>query len=172
MTMYRGLAKAKGAGFILWHARHMVYHVLIGLMWAWFLRERWGEFNPLWIWTAVAGSILPDVDHFFYFFGSGKQDQYTRNIVDFLKRRQWRSVVVFIENGHKNNTNLSFHNIYITGIFLVGSWLSSFVDWEVGVIVFGAVVSHYLFDMFDDFVQLGTLNANWKRWGRGRRGYT
>lgn len=164
----RGIARIKGIGFILWHARHMVYHVLIGLMWAWFLRERWGEFNALWIWTAAVGSVLPDIDHFLYFFGAGKTDQYTRDIVDFLKRRQWRTVAVFIENGHKHNTNLSFHNIYITGIFLFGSFLSSFVDWEVGVILFGAIVLHYLFDMFDDFVQLGSLNPNWKRWGRGR----
>ncbi len=166
MHMYRSIARVKGVGFILWHARHMIYHVLIGLVWAWFLRERWGEFNSVWIWAAVVGSVLPDVDHFFYFFGYGKNDQYNKQIRDFVKSRQWRSLTIFLEQGHKHNTNLSFHNIYITGLFLAGSLLSSLVDWEVGVIVFGAIVSHYLFDMFDDLVQLGSLNSNWKRWGR------
>lgn len=159
----------KNIGFILWHARHMVYHVLIGLVWAWYLRERWGEFNIFWIWVAVVGAVSPDVDHLLYFFGYGKNEQYNKQITNFLRTHQWRNLTVFIERGHKHNTNLSFHNIYVTGIFLVSSLLSSFFDWEVGVILSGAIVSHYLFDMFDDIVQLGTLNPNWKRWGRGNK---
>lgn len=158
----------KSVGYILWHARHMIYHVLIGLVWAWFLRERWGQFNPVWIWTAIAGSILPDIDHLLYFFGYGKNDQYNKQIAGFMKRRQWRSLTVFIEHGHKHNTNLSFHNMYITGIFFFGSLLASLFDWQLGVVLFGAICSHYLFDMFDDLVQMRTLNPNWKRWGRGR----
>lgn len=160
------MGKLRGIGFILWHARHMAYHVALGLLWAWFLRERWGELNPTWIWLSVIGSVLPDIDHFFYFFGYGKYDKYTKHIVHFLRTHQWRNAAVYIEQGHKQNTNLSFHNIYITGIFLVGSLLSSVIDWEAGVILFGAIVSHYLFDMFDDVVQMGALNVNWKRWGR------
>ncbi len=52
-------------------------------------------------------------------------------------------------------------------LILLGlSLLSSRIDWEVGVILFGAMILHYLFDIFDDFVQLGAVNTNWKRWGR------
>ena len=67
--MRRSVARIKGLGFILWQTRHMVYHVMLGLLWAWFLRERWGEFNPKWIAMAVVGSLLPDLDHLNYFFG-------------------------------------------------------------------------------------------------------
>lgn len=164
-----GLAKLRGLGFILWHARHMGYHILLGLAWAWFLRERWGQFNPKWVWTAIIGSILPDIDHFFYFFGYGKNDIYTHKMFELLKTKQWRNLTVFVESGHKHNTNLSTHNIYIMAVFLLCSLLSSFVDWEVGVLLFGAIVSHYGFDIFDDLVQLGHMNANWKRWGSGKR---
>lgn len=162
------VARIKGLGYVLWQARHMGYHVLIGLVWAWFLRELWGAFNPKWIWTAVIGSILPDIDHLNYFVGYGKHDSYTKQVLAFLRERKWRSLAYFIATGHKYNTNLSYHNIYVVLILLGFSLLSSRVDWEVGVVLFGAMILHYLFDIFDDFVQLGALNVNWKRWGRKR----
>jgi len=144
----------------------MGYHLLLGLVWAWFLRELWGAFNLKWIWTAVIGSILPDVDHIHYFFSYGKNDSYTKQILAFLKARQWRSLAYFIATGHKYNTNLSYHNVYVVVILLGCSILSLRIDWEVGVVLFGAMILHYLFDIFDDVVQLGAVNPNWKRWGR------
>ncbi len=160
------IARMKGLGFILWQSRHMFYHVLIGLMWAWFLRERWGQFNLKWIWTAIIGSVLPDIDHLHYFAGYGRHDNYTKQILSHLKNRQWRMLVYFIASGHKYNTNLSYHNIFVVGILLLLALLSSFIDWEVGIILFGAMILHYLLDMADDIVHLGTMNPNWKRWGK------
>jgi len=147
----------------------MAYHVMLGLLWAWFLRELWNELNPLWIWTAVIGSVLPDIDHFNYFFGYGKRDAYTQQIVSFLRQRQWRSLVQYIAKGHKTNTSLQYHNIYVAGIFLAGSIISAFIDWRFGVVLFGAIVSHYVFDIFDDIVLLGSINENWGRWGRPKK---
>ncbi|EKD87425.1 MAG: hypothetical protein ACD_36C00086G0003 [uncultured bacterium] len=164
--MRLSFARVKGLGFILWQSRHMGYHVLLGLVWAWFLREKWGSFNPKWVWTAIIGSLLPDIDHLQYFLGYGKQETYTKQIVGFLKARQWRSLAHFIATGHKYNTNLSYHNIYIVVILLGLALVSSRIDWEVGVILFGAMILHYLLDIFDDIVQLGTVNPNWKRWGK------
>src|SRR5437868_1316167 len=107
MHMRRSVARLKGLGFILWHARHELYHVLLGLVWAWFLREQWHQFNGRWIALCIFGALLPDIDHLFYFIGYGKQDPYTRQIIQFLKDREWRGVTIFMENGHKYNTNLS-----------------------------------------------------------------
>ncbi len=86
-----------------------------------------------------------------------------------LKTRQWRAVTIFIENGHKQNTNLSSHNYYVMIAFLATSILSSLYSWRIGVILFGAMVIHYVFDIVDDLIQLGSVNANWKRWGNGRK---
>ena len=166
--MRRSLARIRGVGFILWQSRHMGYHVLLGLVWAWFLRERWGEFNPKWVWTAVGGSVLPDIDHINYFLGYGRKDSYTQQVWNYLKNRQWRNLAYFIATGHKLNTNLSYHNVYMVAILILLSVVASFFDWQVGVILFGAMVGHYLFDMVDDVVQLGSINPNWKRWGRPR----
>lgn len=164
--MRYSFARVRGLGFILWQARHMAYHVMLGLLWAWVLRELWGEFNLRWIITAVVGSVLPDVDHLNYFLGYGRRDTYTQQVFSYLTHHQWRSLVAFVATGHKNNTSLSYHNIYTVAFFIVLAVMASGIDWQVGVVLFGAMVSHYLFDMADDVVQLGGINANWKRWGR------
>lgn len=167
--MQKSLLRIKGLGFILWQARHMAYHVMLGLLWAWFLRERWGEFNPTWIVTAVIGSLLPDLDHLNYFFGYGKRDSYTKQVIEYIRDRQWRNLFSFLATGHKKNTNLAYHNVYMVTFLLVVSMVASLVDWQVGVVLFGAMVGHYCFDMADDIVQLGGFNSNWKRWGRPRK---
>ena len=166
--MRRSVARLKGLAFIIWHARHEFYHILLGLLWAWFLRERWNEFNQRWIWIALFGSLLPDIDHFYYFFTYGRSESYTRTIRTFLQKKQWRALTVFIEHGHKYQTNLSSHNYYFMAGLIGLSLLSSFIDWQVGVILFGAMVIHYLFDIADDLIILGTINPSWKRWGRGK----
>lgn len=166
--MRRSFARIKGLGYILWQSRHMAYHVMLGLLWAWFLRERWGEFNPKWIWTAVIGSVLPDVEHIRYFLGYGRHDSYTKQVMFYIKNQMWRELFHFVATGHKYNTSLSYHNIYVVALLTMVSIAASSIDWQVGVVAFGAMVSHYLFDIADDFVQLGHMNANWKRLGRPR----
>ncbi|MBI3559559.1 hypothetical protein HY087_00330 [Candidatus Gottesmanbacteria bacterium] len=156
----------KGAGFIVWHARHEFYHILLGLAWAWFLRERWNEFNPRWVWWSLFASLLPDADHLLYFFIYGKKDTYSRQVRIFLKGGEWRNLAVFMENGHKNQTGLASHNYYIMSVLLGSALSSSLVEWRLGVILFGAMFIHYVFDIIDDLLMLGRINDNWKRWGR------
>ncbi len=167
--MRREFARIKGLGFIIWHARHEFYHMLLGLLWAWFLRERWNEFNPKWIWLALFGSLLPDADHLIYFFTYGKRDWYSKEVKSFLKNKEWRSLTTFLESGHKFQTNLASHNYYFVGALLGLSLLSSLYDWQVGIILFGAMVIHYVFDIADDLLMLGHVNSNWTRWGRSKK---
>lgn len=165
--MKQSLARIRGLAFIIWQSRHMAYHVLLGLLWAWFLRERWGEFNAVWICMSVFGSLLPDAEHIYYFLGYGRQDAYATSVLELLRGHHWRRLFLFVATEHKHNTSLAYHNIYTVIIFIVVGLLASFFDWQVGVILCGAMVSHYLFDMLDDMFLLGALNPNWKRWGRG-----
>jgi hypothetical protein len=166
--MRHSIARVKGLGFLAWHARHEFYHALLGLVWAWILREWWGEFNPRWILLSVFGSLLPDADHLLYFGTYGRSSDYTSKVRHLLKTRQWRNLMVFIENGHKFNTNLSYHNYYFMAVLLGMAFLSSFWDWQAGIILFGAMLIHYIFDIVDDLIQLGAVNPNWKRWGRDK----
>lgn len=160
--------KAKTLGFLFWHLKHEMIHVLLGLVWAWFLREQWNEFNPGWIILSIFGSLLPDIEHFIYFFSYGKQDQYTVTVKNLFLNRRWRDLAVFMSNGHKHNTNLAYHNLYFVSMLLIVVFLSSFLDLRKSTILFGAMVIHYLFDIVDDLVFLGHLNSNWKRWGRAK----
>jgi hypothetical protein len=166
MKVRRQIARVRGLGFIAWHSRHEFYHVLLGLVWAWFLRELWNEFNPRWVALSVFGALLPDADHLLYFFTYGKRENYTSQIKTFLRARQWRNLTVFIENGHKHNTNLSLHNYYFMVFLFVMAMISFIFSWKASVILFGSMLTHYLFDIFDDIVQLGAVNKNWRRWGR------
>lgn len=163
------IARVKGLGFIFWHARHELYHALFGVAWAWFLRELWGEFSFKWLVLSVWASLLPDIEHLVYWIDWGKQDPYVRKIKSFLKNRQWRLLTVHIEKGHKDLTELSYHNFYVViGLFVLTCVFFIF-DLNALVVVGGAMVIHYVFDIVDDFVTLGYLNTNWKRWGNGKR---
>lgn len=164
--------RIKGLFYVLWHARHEFYHVLLGLVWAWILRETWNEFNIKWVLLSIFGSLLPDIEHLIYFFSYGKKDVYTKNIVAMLRSRQWRSLTKFIETGHKYNTNLAYHNIYtIIGLFVI-SYVSFLYDWRSWVVITGAMIIHYLFDIIDDVLTLGYINSNWRRWGKGKKKHT
>lgn len=167
--MRKTYARVKGVGYIFWQTRHMVYHVMLGLLWAWYLRERWAVFNPVWLWIAAFGSVLPDVDHLNYFLGYGRGDTYTKQVFSYIRYKEWQKLFYFLASEHKHNTSLAYHNIYSLILLVICSFIASFVDWQAGVVLFGAMVSHYLFDIADDFVQLGELNPNWKRWGRPKK---
>lgn len=165
--MRKGVAKIKGLGFLLWHMRHHYYHILIGVVWAWILREVWHSFQPRWIALSIIASELPDADHFVYFFTYGKKDPYSKLVKSLFANRQWRLLWYTIDKGHKYNTNLATHN-YFTIMFLTGlSVLAYFFEWQSAVVFLGAMVLHYIFDIVDDLLILGSINPNWKRWGRG-----
>lgn len=164
--MRNAFVPIKGIGYLFWQARHMAYHVMLGLLWAWYLRELWGVCNAIWVIIAVVGSVLPDVDHLNYFFGYGRHDTYTQQVFGYVRKHEWRELFHFLATGHKHNTSLSYHNVYVMLLLALFAGVASFVDWQVGVVLFGAMVSHYVFDIADDIVQLGCINSNWKRWGR------
>lgn len=170
--MRRSFAKIKGVAYIIWHGRHMMYHLLIGLVWAWILRELWDEFSWKIIFFAVFGSFFPDIEHLVYFFVSGRKDEYSKQVKAFLKAHEWRILTSFIETGHKYNTNLSYHNVYFVVFLLALTVVCFLADLESWTTVLGAMVLHYLFDIADDIHTLGYLNENWRRWGSGKKKLT
>jgi hypothetical protein len=164
--MKKKTSRIANIGFIVWHAKHELIHVLLGLMWAWMLREMWGEFRMIWVLVAALGSLLPDVDHLLYFFTYGRRDPYTQTVITFFKNKQWRVLITFIEKGHKHNTSLAFHNYYVTVLLAIGCWISLISEWRFTAVLLGAMVSHFVFDIAEDILLLHHVNPNWKRWGR------
>ena len=70
----------------------------------------------------------------------------------------------------QNNTDLVTHNYYVIVGLLISALLLAYFDMKNGVVLFGAMVVHYVFDILDDILMLGHVNPNWRRFGKpGRR---
>ncbi len=158
--------KIWGIGYLFWHARHMVYHLLLGAVWMWVVQDQTAIFSPSLLFVSLLGSIFPDVEHLLFFFTYGKRDAYTAWVKTYVKHRDWRVLIRFLEKGHKYNTKLRFHNIYIVGILIGAAALFFRVHFYGGFIFTGAMLIHYCFDIMDDLATLGKLNKNWYRWGK------
>ncbi len=170
MARSKVVLRVKGFGFLLWHGRHYAYHILIGLLWAWVVREIFETFSARDIFVAILGSLLPDLDHLVYWLSWGKHDDYTVKIIELFRTRQWRNFVVFCERSHKHNTSLMTHNIYFMLLISLIAGIAFYFDRRTSLVFLGAMVSHYSFDIFDDIATLGYINSNWKRWGRKKPG--
>ncbi|MEK7165624.1 MAG: hypothetical protein AAB874_02350 [Patescibacteria group bacterium] len=162
----RYLHKIKSLRFYILHTRHHFAHLLIGLAFAWFLREWWNEFSLKYLILALIGSEIIDVDHLLYIFVYGRHEWYAIEVKKFLRAGQLRDVWAFLSTNHKHNTALATHNVYFIGFFLVLSLVSFQYDWKASLVIFGAIVLHLLFDIADDLWVLGYLNDNWKRFRR------
>lgn len=144
-------------------SKHMLTHVVIGLLYAWFLRLFWVDLSTKYMVMAVVGSVLIDFDHVAYFFTYGRREWYATQARKLMKLGQFKNLCYFLKEGHKHNTGLATHNVYYLGFFLVLSIISFQYDWVAGVVLFGSIVLHFLFDIADDLWVLGHLNDNWKR---------
>jgi len=167
--MKRSFAKIRGIGFMVWHARHMLYHKLLGFVWYQVVSSKFGFTGSRLLLLSLLGSVFPDMEHLIFFVTYGKHNMFSEQIRLYIKHGEWRILIRFMEIGHKYNTELRYHNLFtIIGLCLmtIGSMLFSFPS---GVIFFGAMISHYLFDIVDDLATLGKINRNWFRWGRGKK---
>src|SRR3989344_185427 len=159
--------RLKGVVKMVWHSKHMIVHVLLGLRWATFLLGR-GDITFHWVAIATFGSLLPDIEHIMYFLTYGRHDEYTQQLFRLLKSRQWTCAFRYCETGHKTNTKLYYHNFYTVGFLILLCVISLMVDLFSFGLLIGSMVSHYLFDAAEDMALMGRLNPNWKRWGKPR----
>ncbi len=156
------IRRIRSLGFYLWHMNHMLTHMLIGMVYAWILREVWQQISTQYIILAAFGSVVIDIDHLLYFFTYGRHEWYAFEVRKLLRQGQLRTLWLFWKYNHKSNTGLATHNVYFVGFFIFLSLLSFQHDWKTGVVLFGAIVLHLIYDMFDDVMMLGHLNKSWK----------
>jgi hypothetical protein len=160
---------AKKVAKVVWYLKHEMTHVLLGIVLAWVLRELWGQFNTNQLYLAIFGSLAPDLDHLVFFFFYGRKDPYSIQVKKLLRQGSISSLASFIAIGHKENTNLWSHNIYSMGILGLGIVVCYSLDWKMGIVFLSSMVLHFIFDILDDLVVLGTVNPNWRRWGRPKK---
>lgn len=160
------MTKIRGLGYLFWHARHMAYHLLFGALWMWVVQDHTGVYSPPLLLVSLLGSVFPDFEHLLFFFTYGKGDAYTKQIKGHIRHGDWRVLIRFIEQGHKYNTKLRFHNMY--SIIFLSILTIAFFKFQLHFLFIftGAMVIHYVFDILDDLAMLGKLNKNWYRWGK------
>ena len=158
----RYFRKIGSLGKFMWQVNHMFAHMLIGFLFAWFLREIWESLPRGYIFLSVAASVLPDLDHFIFAFTYGRHEWYAKEVRRLLKEGQIRTLTLFFKNNHKYNSGLATHNVYFIGGFFLLAFMSFQFDSKTGVVIFGAMVLHLLFDIVDDMLMLGYINDNWK----------
>ena len=147
---------------MVWHSKHMIVHVLLGLRWATFLLGR-GDITFHWIAVATFGSLLPDIEHIMYFLTYGRHDEYTQQLFRLLKSRQWTCAFRYCETGHKTNTKLYYHNFYTVGFLILLCVISLMVDLFSFGLLIGSMVSHYLFDAAEDMALITDLDIREER---------
>lgn len=148
---------------ITWVANHHIVHLLLGYCW-YVVASQWvGQRSGWYLFLALLGSELPDIEHILYFYIFGKQDTYSKIVRDFFKKRQLGDLAKYVKNNHKHGLELRFHSAYWAVIIIAMAYAALWTDSRSLFVLLGAVAVHYVFDMVDDLLFLGRLNANWKR---------
>lgn len=161
--MKRMTARIKGALFITQQANHHLVHILLGITWFYLLHRFIPQLSLYHLVLAIIGSELPDIEHVFYFYMHGKKDSYSLKVKYYVRKRMWRQLTVFLKNNHKHLTALKFHCIQWM-LFLIILAIGSFLYDHLSLLVLlGAMVTHYGFDIIDDIIFLGRINPNWKK---------
>lgn len=151
-------------GNLFWHAKHSVVHMTIGAIWYLYADYRFGGLPSSYLFIAIFSSVLPDLEHLYYLFISkNRHSDYTAQIKALLKKRQIISLFKLVEHNHKTQTFLLFHHIGVAFVFMLLAIWALVKQHEFLTIFYGGILSHYAFDIFDDFLVLKKLNPNWTR---------
>lgn len=106
-------------------------------------------------------SILPDMDHFLFFYVYGRNTNYSRTMRKFIAKLDYSGFSKFAKENHKSNHFILSHNILapIIGILLGVYSLNLELTY---LSIFGfSLASHFLFDIGEDILHSGRINPNW-----------
>ena len=168
--MKRMPARIRGAFYITRQSFHTLTHILLGIVWFYFLKQFMSELTSFHLFLSLLGSLLPDCEHLIYFYIRGRKDTYSKNVRVLIHDRKWRELTLFLRTNHKSLTTLRLHSIQWIVVLVLLALVSFAYDYKSPFVFLGAMVSHYVFDIVDDFIFLGRLNPNWykgftiKRW--------
>lgn len=141
-------------------AIHLAFGVLaflvIGLTTGWSFNVATG------LGIAILGSVLPDIDHFIFFFWYGATTTYAKGAKKSYAKEGLRGFVDYCKKNHKHNTRLVSHNFWVAaGLLPVLAWFS--ITNHVLLAIFAmAWIFHFGFDMLEDILFFGRVNENWK----------
>lgn len=146
---------------LVWHAKHMVTHFLLGTGWYLIIDAIMPDVKPVHLLLALFASVFPDIEHLYYWFLKKPHTTYAAQIIKLIRTRKIVELVQFVAHKHKFETFLPFHHIVtpIVGTIFCISALRT--DRTTTAVFMGAFILHYVFDIVEDFVLLRRLNPNW-----------
>lgn len=113
------------------------------------------------IFAALAGSMVPDIDHLFYIYFYGRTTEFAKELRKHIKDKQLKKFITSVSLNHKNNNYIFSHNIVAVILALGLAYLFYQHDHEYLSVFFSAWLFHYLFDIFEDILYFGKVNQNW-----------
>lgn len=147
---------------ILWHSKHELTHLIIGVGWTYLLVKYLGFTHYPTIYLALFGSLLPDIEHVYHIFVGSRGTLYSTTVRKHLRKRQLASIARLMETNHKD-IYLPLHNVFwMLGLSLL-TFLFYYSDHYSLMIVISSMVLHYAFDLVDDIYKLRRFNPNWFR---------
>jgi hypothetical protein len=152
---------SKSSAAFVWHAKHVITHLIIGVGWFFLLEHFYPDLPANYFYVALIASILPDLEHIYFLLVKKPTSGYTKEIMGLMKQGRIVELFRFVEKKHKYETFLPFHHIITPLIALIGCAIAIHID-RFGTAVFcGAFTLHYVFDIVEDVILLRKLNPNW-----------
>lgn len=144
---------------------HMVFHVMFGIICGYFVHDLFPDSNlrNLIFW-GVWGSLLPDIDHFVYFYFYGKHTEYSKVVRQYIKDKKIWDLFNFWKFNHKksNGPRLYSHNILFVILTLyLFNYFVQVKDMPTFSVLALSIFTHLIFDMGEDILFMKKLNPNW-----------
>src|SRR3989339_340669 len=142
---------------------HMPLHALVGAVLGYifyYFQPGYGLLPSLVL--GALGAILPDADHLFFIYTYGRKTDYSKNLRFFLRNKELREFQRFAIENHKFNTGIYSHNLVTVLIAVTFFSYFALVQENYGAAIFTlGMISHYSYDIFEDWLLLGRINPNW-----------
>ena len=141
----------------------MPLHVLVGAVLGylfWYFQPGFGLLPSLLL--GAIGAVIPDADHLFYIYTYGHKTDYAKNLRYFLRNKELREFQRFAIENHKFNTGIYSHNLVTVLMAVIFFSYFALIQENYGASIFTlGMISHYSYDIFEDWLLLGRINPNW-----------
>lgn len=146
----------------LLHNRHEYFHLGFGFL-SFLLVSRLippGS-NLLLLIIAIVGSFLPDIDHLFCIYLYGRSSDYGQSLRKLINKGRLILAISYIRDHHKDNYFILSHNFLspIISFGFCGYFMAVHSPYLAAL--FLAFGFHYILDISEDIIALGSLNPNW-----------
>ena len=143
--------------------RHVSQHLFIAIISYFIIINLFDINNSIQnLFVFVLFTYLIDVDGFISIFTTCKKIPEAQLIRNAIKESNFIDAATLATKFHKKFNKLIFHNIAFLSIALLIFIFSVYSNSNITTLISGAILSHFLFDIFDDLIQLKHVK-NWLR---------